>query len=64
MKNIAEKIEQIAKQSEIDKAKFEQLAKFEETIQNLQKLAPLSKPSYVFPQVDTIGRTYNSLNKK
>lgn len=64
MKNLAERIEQITKQSEIDKANFEQLIKFEETIRNLQKLAPLSKPTYVFPQVDTIGRTYNSLNKK
>jgi hypothetical protein len=65
MKNIAEKLDQINKQSEIDKAKFDQLVKFEETLHELQKIAPLSRPTYILPQVDTIGsRTYSLLNKK
>lgn len=65
MKNIAEKLEAIVKQSENDKAKLEQLSKFDDTMNNLKDLMTIEKPLYSFPQVDTIGmRTYSSLNKK
>ena len=65
MKNIAEKLDVIIKQSVIDNAKFDQLSKFEDTLNKLQSLMSIEKPTYDFPQVDTIGkRTYSSLNKK
>ena len=65
MKNIAEKLEVITKQSEYDKAKFEQLSKFDDMMNHLQVLMTIEKPVYNLPQVDTIGRrTYSSLNKK
>ena len=65
MKNIADQLEEIKKQTEADKDKFDQLSSFEETINNLQKVFALKKPTYSLPQVDTIGKqTYISLNKK
>jgi len=65
MKNIADKLEEIKSQTDVEKTKFEQLSKFDETMKNLQKILTLEKPSYSFPQVDTIGkRTYTTLNKK
>ena len=65
MEKLAEKLDSIILQVESDKANFEQLSKFEDTMNNLQRLLPLEKPSYVFPLVDTLGRqTYSSLNKK
>lgn len=65
MRNIADKLEEIKNQTDVEEAKFEQLIRFEDTIKNLEKVLTLEKPSYSFPQVDTIGkRTYSSLNKK
>jgi hypothetical protein len=65
MRNIADKLEEIKNQTDVEEAKFEQLTRFEDTIKNLEKVLTLEKPSYSFPQVDTIGkRTYSSLNKK
>lgn len=65
MKNIADKLEEIKSQTDVEKAKFEQLARFDDTIKNLEKVLTLEKPTYSFPQVDTIGKqTYTSLNKK
>lgn len=65
MKNIADKIEEIRVHIDLEKAKFEQLTRFEDTIRNLEKVLSLEKPTYSFPQVDTIGKqTYTSLNKK
>lgn len=65
MKNIADKLEEIKNQTDVEKAKFEQLTRFEDTIKNLEKVLTLEKPTYSFPQVDTIGKqTYTSLNKK
>lgn len=65
MKQIATKLEEVIIKTEAEKAKFEQLAKFDETLKNLQKVITLEKPSYSFPQIDTIGkRTYSSLNRK
>ena len=64
MKNIAEKLDVIAKQSEIDKSELDQLLKFDETMNQLKVLMSIEKPIYNFPQIDTIGkRTYSSLNK-
>lgn len=65
MKNIADKLEEIKSQTDVEKAKFEQLTRFDDTIKNLEKVLTLEKPTYNFPQVDTIGKqTYTSLNKK
>jgi hypothetical protein len=65
MKNLVEKVEQIVNQSETEKAKLNQLATFEVTLKSLQEIVPLDKPTYAFPQVDTIGkRTYSTLNKR
>lgn len=65
MKNVADRLEEIKNQTYVEKAKFEQLTRFEETIKNLEKVLTLEKPTYSLPQVDTIGkRTYTSLNKK
>jgi hypothetical protein len=65
MENIADKLEEIKNQTDSEKSKFEQLSKFEDTIKNLQKILTIEKPTYSFPQVDTIGKqTYTSLNKK
>jgi hypothetical protein len=65
MKNIADKLEEIKNQTDVEKEGFEQLSRFEDTLKNLQKVLTLEKPTYSFPQVDTIGkRTYTSLNKK
>jgi len=64
MKNIAEKLEAIIKQSENDIAKFDQISKFEDTLNSVQKHLTLEKPTYNFPQVDTIGKmVYASLNR-
>lgn len=64
MKNIANKLEEIKNQLEIDNASFDQLSNFDTTIKNLEKFLKLEKPSYDFPHIDTIGKqTYNSLNK-
>ena len=65
MEKIATRLEEIIIKTEAEKAKFEQLSKFDETLENLQKILTLEKPSYSFPQIDTIGkRVYTSLNKK
>lgn len=65
MKNIAEKLDEIIKQTASDKAKFEQLSNFEDTMNTLQSIMAMEKPTYNYPQVDTIGKqTYSSLNKK
>lgn len=65
MKNIADKLEGIKNQTDVGRAKFEQLSRFNDTLKNLEKVLTLEKPTYSFPQVDTIGkRTYTSLNKK
>lgn len=65
MENIAKMLELIVNQSESNKATFEQVLQFEDTMKNLQKLVPMEKPTYNLPQVDTIGKsTYLSLNKK
>ena len=65
MKNIAENIEQIIKRLEPNNAKFEQISKLDDTLKSLQSVSPIDKPSYIFPQIDTIGKnTYSSLNKK
>lgn len=65
MNNISEKFEDIVKLSENDKVKYEQLSKFDDTMNKLKVLMPIEKPLYNLPQVDTIGRrTYSSLNKK
>lgn len=65
MKNIAEKLAQITCQSAQDSSKFEQISKFTETLRGLQELVFIDKPTYIFPQVDTIGRQVHiSLNKK
>jgi hypothetical protein len=64
-KNISKKIEEILSQSESSSSGFGQIAKFEETLKNLQKIAPINKPVYNLPQTDTIGKqTYSSLNRK
>jgi hypothetical protein len=65
MKNLAEKLEQIINESDANMAEFDQISKFEDTMKDLQKVVTFAKPTYVFPQVDTIGKqTYTSLNKK
>lgn len=65
MKNIAENIEQIIKRLETNNAKFEQISKLDETLKSLQVVSSTEKPSYILPQIDTIGKnTYSSLNKK
>ena len=65
MKNIAENIEQIIKRLEPNNAKFEQISKLDDTLKSLQSVSTIDKPSYIFPQIDTIGKnTYSSLNKK
>jgi hypothetical protein len=47
------------------KEQYEQINKFEETFNELQKIAPMEKPTYSLPQVDTLGRmTYASLNQR
>ena len=65
MKTIAENIEQIIKRLETSDAKFEQISSLDDAIKSLQVIYPIDKPSYIFPQIDTIGKnTYSSLNKK
>ncbi|MBL7854408.1 MAG: hypothetical protein JNL17_08410 [Cyclobacteriaceae bacterium] len=65
MRNLTDKLKDIKIQAEVENAKFEQLSKFEHTLNDLQKVLTLDKPTYSLPHVDTIGkRTYSSLNKK
>ena len=65
MNNITGKIDRIVRRTNANKHRFEQIAKFDSTIECLQKIAPVEKPSYNLPLIDTIGKqTYSILNKK
>lgn len=65
MENMADKLDDIKRHSDLEETKFEQISKFDETLKNLEKVLKLEKPTYSFPQVDTIGKqTYTSINKK
>ena len=62
MKDIAKKVENITNISKI--MKLDQLDKYDETIQILQNILPIEKSSYIYPQIDTIGKNiYTVLNK-
>lgn len=65
MEDLSKKLETIIAQSDEKKEEFEQINKFEKTFNELQKIAPMEKPTYNLPQVDTLGRmTYVSLNQR
>ncbi len=65
MEDLSKKLEIIISQSNDGKEDLEQIIKFEETFNKLQKIAPVDKPTYSLPQVDTLGKsTYLSLNQR
>jgi hypothetical protein len=65
MEDLSKKLEIIISQSDDKKEELEQINKFEKTFNELQKIAPVEKPTYSLPQVDTLGRmTYVSLNQR
>jgi hypothetical protein len=65
MEKLSEKLEQLTIKLESEKAKFDQITNFDHTLNNLQKIITLEKPTYSYPLIDTIGRRLNStINKK
>ena len=65
MEKLSEKLEQLTIELESEKEKFDQITNFDETLNNLQKIIKLEKPSYSYPLIDTIGRRLNAtINKK
>lgn len=65
MKDIVDKLEQVIQISGDSNVNFEQIIKLDEALKSIKDINFIEKPSYVYPQIDTIGRnTYSFLNKK
>jgi hypothetical protein len=62
MKGIGKKVSEVVKKEE---QKFDgELKNIDILIKDIEKLYPLEKPSYTFPLVDTIGKTYYNTLKR
>lgn len=55
MKNLANRIQEIKNQTDAEMLELEQLVAFDRTLKELEKMIDLEKPTYTYPQVDTLG---------
>lgn len=55
MKNLANKLQEIINQTDAEMLELEQLVAFDRTLKELEKMIDLEKPTYTYPQVDTLG---------